>query len=668
MRILKLVITVIIIISLFACKSRNQKYTILSPDGNISVIIENIQGQLYYSVSKNRNPVILPSKLGFKIKDQKQLGNQVKIIKSEARSFNETWEQPWGEKRLIENKFDEITIYTQEFNGSKRKLNIIFRAYNDGIGFRYEIPQQEGMDSIVIMDELTEFTFANNHKAWWIPAYRDNRYEYLYKKSNLSELDTVHTPLTIETVDGLFLSVHEANLTNYSSMTLVNIDKNTLKCDLVPWSNGDKVRTSTPMYSPWRTLQIAETSGDLITSYLILNLNEPCKIEDVSWIKPSKYIGIWWGIHIDKYTWSQGEKHGATTQNVKEYIDFAANNGISGVLVEGWNEGWDRIWAQNGEIFSFTTPYPDFDIEEITEYAKKKNVNLIGHHETGAAAKNYEDQLIDAFNFYNKYGINTIKTGYVGTRLDHNEWHHGQYGVKHYRKIVEMAAKYNVMLDVHEPIKGTGIRRTYPNMMTREGARGQEYDAWSPDGGNPPDHTTILPFTRLLAGPMDFTPGTFDILIPSKPNNRVNTTLAKQLALFVIIYSPLQMASDLPENYENNKAFDFIKAVPVDWEDTRVLDSKIGDYVVIVRKDRNSDEWYLGAITDENSRELSVDLSFLTMDIKYQAQIYADGDKADWETNPLDFQYFEMNVSSDEELVINLASGGGQAIRFNPIN
>ncbi len=668
MRISNIIISLIVIISLFSCRTKNQKYSIPSPDGKISIIVENLKGQIYYSVNKNNKPIILPSKLGFQIKNQSKLGNHVKIINTETRSFNETWEQPWGEKRLIENKYDEIVIFTQEYNGNKRRLNLIFRAYNDGIGFRYEIPSQEDLDSIIILDELTEFRFTGNHEAWWIPAYRDNRYEYLYKKSNITDLDTVHTPLTIESSDGFFLCIHEANLTNYSSMTLENVGENKLKCNLIPWSNGDRVRTSSPMVSPWRTIQIAENPGDLITSYLVLNLSEPCKINDNSWIKPCKYIGIWWGMHINKYTWSQGEKHGATTQNVKKYIDFAAKNGFGGVLVEGWNEGWDGVWFENGEIFNFTKPYPDFNIKEISRYATSKNVKLIGHHETGAAIKNYEKQLIDAFKFYKKYGINVIKTGYVGTRLDKTEWHHGQYGVMHYQKVVETAAKYKIMLDVHEPIKGTGIWRTYPNMMTREGARGQEYDAWSADGGNPPDHTTILPFTRLLAGPMDFTPGTFDIMISNKPNNRVNTTLAKQLALFVVIYSPLQMASDLPENYEKNKAFDFIKAVPVDWEETRVLHAEIGDYIVIVRKDRNSDKWYLGAITDENSRELNIDLSFLTMDLKYQAQIFADGENANWKNNPLKFKYSEKIVLSNDHMKLYLTPGGGQAIIFKPLN
>ncbi|MEE8391240.1 MAG: glycoside hydrolase family 97 catalytic domain-containing protein, partial [Anaerolineae bacterium] len=430
--------------------------------------------------------------------------------------------------------------------------------------------------------------------------------------------------------------------------------------------------------TPWRTIQIAESAGDLITSYLILNLNEPNRLEDVSWIEPGKYVGIWWAMHIDKYTWGSGPTHGATTKNAKGTIDFAAEYGFPGVLIEGWNVGWDGEWYEHGERFSFTTPYEDFDIEELSAYAAAKGVKLIGHHETGAAVMNYEQQLNDAFAYYRDLGIDTVKTGYVGWgqgikrrneegRLVGLEWHHGQYMVRHYRKVVETAARYHIMLDVHEPIKDTGIRRTYPNMMTREGARGQEYNAWSADGGNPPEHTTILPFTRMLAGPFDFTPGIFDLFFEEyRPHNRVNTTLAKQLALYVVIYSPLHMAADLPENYKDHPAFQFIVDVPVDWQDTKVLHGEIGDYVTIARQDRNSEDWYIGSITDEQGRTLEAACTFLEPERKYVAEIYADGADADWKSDPLSINVYKALVDSNTVLTLRLAPGGGQAIRIRP--
>jgi alpha-glucosidase len=477
--------------------------------------------------------------------------------------------------------------------------------------------------------------------------------------------------------NGLYLTIHEAALIDYPAMALKMGTNTTLECDLYPWSNGTKVKASTPLQTPWRTIQIAENPGDLITSYLILNLNEPNKLEDTSWIKPGKYVGIWWGMHIGTYTWGSGPNHGATTENAMRYIDFASEYGFDGVLIEGWNLGWDGNWTANGDEFSFTQPYPDFDIQAVTEYAASKGVKLIGHHETGAAIQNYEGQMDAAFQLYQSLGVDTVKTGYVGwgQGIKHYddrgyiqgvEWHHGQYMVAHYRKVIETAAKYHIMLDVHEPVKDTGERRTYPNMMTREGARGQEYDAWSEDGGNPPDHTTILPFTRMMAGPFDLTPGTFDLMIEAKPDNRVNTTLAKQLALYVVIYSPMHMASDLPENYIDQPAFQFIQDVPTDWRDTQVLDAAIGDAVTIVRQDRNSDDWYLGSITDENGRSLDVTLDFLDPDRKYVAEIYADGPDADWLDNLLSIKISQVLVDNGTSLTLDLAPGGGAAVRFRP--
>jgi alpha-glucosidase len=657
------------IIILAGCnKNPAAEINVLSPDKKISVKFKLQDTKPCYLIDAAGKPVILTSVLGFKFKYAEPLDSNFVIKDYEQATVDETWEQPWGEKRIIRNNYNQLTVFLEEAGDLKRNLNIVFKVYNDGVGFRYEIPEQENMDSILIMDEKTEFVFADNQFAWWIPAYRDNRYEYLYRKSPVNELDKVHTPLTIETRDGWFLCIHEANLTDYASMTLANVRKNTLKCDLVPWSDGIKVKSAAPVVTPWRTIQIAECPGDLITSYLVLNLNEPNRLDDVSWIKPMKYVGIWWGMHIGLYTWEQSEKHGATTENTKKYIDFAAKYGFGGVLVEGWNVGWDGNWPDNADRFNFTVAYDDYDLKGLCKYAASKGVKIIGHNETAAGIENYEKQMEEAFKLYQQLGINTVKTGYVGTRLSKKEWHHGQYGVRHFRKVIETAAKYKIMVDAHEPIKGTGIQRTYPNMLSREGARGQEYNAWSPDGGNPPEHETILPFTRLLSGPMDFTPGIFDIMIKEKPGNRVNTTLAKQLALYVVIYSPLQMAADLPENYENNPAFQFILDVPVDWEDTRVLNGKIGDYITIVRKDRNSNDWYLGSVTDENSREFSVELSFLENDKKYVAEIYADADDADWETNPLAINITRQEVDMNSNMIVRLARGGGQAIRFRYIN
>jgi alpha-glucosidase len=669
MKALPLLIAGIVVPLLFSCQSAtvsvNKKAA--SPDGKIIISVETRKGKVYYSVQKGDKVLIGKSRLGFRFQNIPELGDHVAITGSESRTFNETWEQPWGERRLIENKYDELTVHLKEKKDPKRELNLVFRVYNDGFGFRYEIPRQANIDSFRIMDELTEFVLPEIYDAWWIPAYKERFYESLYRHTPINQMDTVCTPLALETKEGHFLAIHEANLTDYAAMNLVRYDSTRLKCDLTPWSTGVRVIGKTPFVTPWRTVVVADSPGDLITSYLILNLNEPSKIPDVSWIKPGKYIGIWWGIHQGLYTWSQGPRHGATTANTKKYIDFAAASGFDGVLAEGWNRGWDVNWTVYGDSFSFTKPYPDFSLEEVTRYAEAKKVSFIGHNETGGAVTNYEHQLEAAFGLYQRLGIKIVKTGYVSNLLDGKERHSSQYGVRHYRKVVETAARYHIMVDVHESVMPTGLQRTYPNLMTQESVRGQEYDAWSTDGGNPPDHTTIIPFTRGLAGPMDFTPGTFNFKNHLLPQTRVRTTLAKQLALYVVIYSPLQMASDMPDNYRNKKAFDFIKMVPVNWEETRIPDAAIGDYVITARKDRASDDWFVGAVTDENRRELVLDLSFLMPDKSYRAQIFKDGDKADWESNPTDISYAETTVDASQKMSLILAPGGGQAIRFTPV-
>lgn len=665
----------ILICATVSVDCRSEELTTQSPHGILGVSVTIEEDNIRYQVTRFGEIVITSSRLGLVLKDA-PFSRSFRVVSSDTEHVDETWTQPWGEKKLIENTYTELRVTLQEAAAAERTLTLVFRVFDDGLGFRYEIPEQPGLQSFEIMDELTEFRFPADHKAWWIGAFQDNRYEYLYTQTPVSAIDTAHTPITFETEDGLFLSIHEAALTDYSSMALAHIGQLGLKAKLFPWSDGSKVKTQTPMKSPWRTIQITDTAGGLIDSQLILNLNEPNKLEDTSWIKPGKYVGVWWEMHLQLSTWGSSDHHGANTENVKRYIDFAAKHGFDGVLVEGWNVGWDGNWYDNGELFRFAEPYDDFDIEELSRYGKEKDVRIIGHHETGGGILNYEDQLSEAFRFAEEQGIKAVKTGYVGQgrglkRLDEEgheqwEWHHGQFMVRHYRKVIEEAARHHVMLDVHEPIKDTGIRRTYPNVMTREAARGQEYNAWAGDGGNPPDHTVILAFTRMLAGPMDFTPGIFDLHFNEyRPNNRINTTIAKQLALYVVIYSPLHMAADLPENYEEKlDLFQFIKDVPTDWNDSLVLNGRIGDYVTIARQDRNSEDWYLGSITDEHGRVLEVPLHFLTPGRKYTATIYRDGDGADWKTKPYDAVIEEVIVDNSTTLKIRLAPGGGQAIRF----
>ncbi len=664
------IITVNILI-FSACKKKNleQHISMTSPEGDVKVeFMLTKTGDPYYNVVYHNTMAITDSRLGFLIKDQEPLSKHFVIEKIDSTSMDETWEQPWGEQRLIRNYVKEYAISLKEKNKKGRMLNIVFRIFDDGVGFRYAFPEQDKLGEFEIMDELTEFNFSEDNEAWWIPAYEGNRYEYIYKKSPVSTLKKVHTPLTIHTKSGKYLSIHEANLYDYSSMVLEGRNKN-LKCDLVPWSTTNNVKCfmKTPSKTPWRTIQLAESPGDLITNYMILNLNEPNKIGDVSWFKPGKYVGIWWEMHINTGTWNQGPKHAANTANTKKYIDFAAKHGFDGVLVEGWNYGWDGQWMNSGAGFKFSTAYPDYDIDALSKYGKEKDVYIIGHHETGAGIENYESQLEEAFQFLEDHGMKAVKTGYVenGDTLTNGCYHHGQFYVRHFRKVIETAARHKVAIVAHEPIKDTGERRTFPNMISREGARGQEYEAWSPDGGNPPSHTVILPFTRMLSGPMDYTPGVFDIKLPTQPNNQINTTLAKQLALYIVLYSPMQMACDLPENYEGHPAFKFIEDVAVDWETTKVLEGSIGAYITIARQVRGKNQWFVGSITDENPRTTKISLDFLTPGIEYTATIYKDGKDADYRKNPTSYAIEEMQVDSNTELEISLASSGGAAINIS---
>lgn len=645
----------------------NEKLSVSSPDSvnKIDFVLE--KGVPKYTVNHGEKAVINPSKLGFIFKGGDNFDTGFKVLESKTTTIDETWEQVWGEKRMIQNNCNELSVTLQEKKGAQRKLEIQLRAYNDGIAFRYIYPEQGSGDSIFIMDEVSEFNLASGGNAWWIPAYRDNRYEYLYTKTLISEMDTVHTPVTFKCDDGLYLSIHEANLVDFASMTVEQTAGNNLKCNLVPWSDGVKVKTKAPFKSPWRTVQIGEKAGDLITSYLILNLNEPNAMGDVSWVQPRKYLGIWWGMHISKYTFWESEKHGASTKNAKWYIDYCQKLGIDRLLIEGWNKGWTPAWYENAmHMFSFTKSTDDFNLEEVVKYGDSKGVKLIGYHETGSNLINYMTQIDSGMALYQKMGIHDIKIGQVGSRLNMQEWHHGQFGVNYYRYVLKKAAEYQLAVNFHEPIKDTGERRTYPNMMSREGARGMEYDAWS--DGNPPDHTLKLVFTRMLAGPMDFTPGIFDLNEEQGFNNRsVHTTLAKQLAYYVTLYSPIQMLADLPDNYDGHPAFQFLKGVPVDWDDTKVLNGEIGEYVTTVRKDRKSDDWYLGSMTNEEGREFTVSLDFLG-EGNYEAQIYADAPGTTWQNEPEKVVVSTVPVDKTSTLPITLGAGGGMAVRFKKLN
>ncbi len=648
-----------------------------SPDRRNEVQVAVHDGRLSYSVRRDGKPLITPSQLGFVFRGAPALRDSLSITDSSRSTFDETWTQPWGEVARVRNHYNELKVVVQETAAPRRHFTLAVQAFNDGVAFRYEVPAQPSLGDFEITDELTEFALADNARTWWIASNRPrlDRSEQLWSEGPVSTLDSVQTPLTMEFRGGkTFVVIHEANLVDYAKMNIrgPRLDNRTLHADLAPMADGVKVRGRTPFVTPWRTIQIADKVTELSPSVIGLNLNPPSVIANTDWIKPMKYVGIWWGMHIGTMTWSSGPKHGATTANTKRYIDFAAANGFGGVLVEGWNVGWDGDWIQNRNAFSFTQPYPDYDIVELARYAHSKGVHLIVHTETSGGIQNYERQMDSAFSMYEHLGLDAIKSGYVTDLTSEGHSHWSQFMVNHYRHVIEMAAQHHIMLDVHEPIHDTGERRTYPNMMSREGARGQEYNAWGGEGGNPPEHETILFFTRLLDGPMDFTPGIFDILRtktgPARTNEdaRVRTTLAKQLALYVVIYSPLQMAADLPENYEGQPALQFIKDVAVDWDTTRVIDGKIGDYVIVARKQRNSPQWFLGAITDEEARTFDVPLTFLDPGKSYIADIYADGPGADWLTNPLPVRITHHTVTRGSHLRVALAPGGGQAIRIRP--
>ena len=677
--------------------------SVLSPSKAIQLDFKlDDKGKPSYSVAYKKKPIVFQSNLGIKLKDSNDLASNFIIDSIGNNSVNETWQPVLGEQSNIKNNYNEMIVVLSQSSTSK-KLTIVFRIFDEGVAFRYEFPKQDKLNYFVISDEVSEFNLTGNHKVFWLPGDFDTN-EYNYEETRISEINTdnvnrnngigfkaitnkfaVQTPLMMKSTDGIYLNIFEAAVVNYPVMQLdVNVNNYSFKSSLAPNALGDKVYLQTPCVSPWRTIMVSDDARDIVGSKMILNLNEPSKIEDTSWIKPMKYVGIWWEMHIGKSTWdyagsqnaqNNGElkptgKHGATTANTKRYIDFAAKHGFDGVLVEGWNMGWEDWfgnWKEN--VFDFTTPYPDFDLKEVNDYAKSKGIKMIMHHETSASVANYERYLDRALNLMKDYGYTAAKTGYVGKIIPRGEFHDGQTMVNHYNFVAQRFADYKMMVNSHESSRPTGYHRTYPNYIAAEAARGTEFNAWSI--GNTVNHETILPFTRLLGGPMDYTPGIFECKMSAYDKTKkeqLHSTLAKQLALYVTMYSPLQMAADLPENYEKHlDAFQFIKEVPVDWQESKYLEAEPGDYLTVARKDKNSDNWFLGAITDENARVTELKLDFLSSQKKYQATIYQDGADADWQNNPKSYTIKTIQVTSKSKIKLYLAKGGGTAITFKPI-
>ena len=632
-----------------------------SPDGSLTVTVGLDGGKAWYSVLRGSETIIGRSELGFVLKDGDFKGN-FKKGKVSRSSLDETWSQPWGEDAQVRNHYNELRVTLQEKGGQKRQLGVVFRAFDDGVAFRYEFPRQRGLQDFVIMDEVTEFALPTDAQAWSIPALTAY-YEGIYTREPVSRKANMAGPVALEVNDSLYMAIMDANLTDYSTMNFSH-EGTTLKADLVPWKNGDKVRVGDTRVSPWRAIIIGRTAADILLSRMALNLNEPCKIDDTSWLKPTKYVGIWWALQKQVWTWSQGERHGATTENTKRYIDFAAKHGLGGVLVEGWNYGWDTDWTKHGDGFSFTKAYPDYDLQGLCRYARERGVRIIAHNETGGGAQNYENQLEDAYRLYESLGINTVKTGYVNSHFYNGELQHSQWGVQHFRKVIETAARYHLMIVNHEGAMPSGLQRTWPNLIATESMRGQEYNAFDRKGGNPPYHECILPFTRGLGGPMDFTPGIFNYRNDAVPGTRPQNTLAHQLAEYVVIYSPGHMAADLIENYEHQPAFKFIEEVPTDWERTLVPHAAMGRYVTYARQERGTDNWYVGSVTDATARDLTLPLDFLSDGMRYEAIIYEDGPDADYRTNPYPMTIRRMEVDRSTVLGLHLAPGGGAAIQI----
>lgn len=641
--------------------------TLSSPSGNLTLTVGvDNTGHPYYRLSRGKEVILLPSGLGMKLKDG-DLDRDFRIMGFSRAAKDETWEEPWGEETTVRNHYNELTMQLIQRRGLQRRLAIVFRLFDNGMGFRYVFPGQKNLKDFVIMDEETEFCFKGDPEAWTLPFDTDY-FEGLWTKAPLSKKQKVCTPVTIEAKPDRYMMLHEANLTDYSSLNVKPVETENgnvrLKAELVPWSTGELVFGKTPFASPWRMLSVETTPGGLIANRVMLNLNEPCKIKDTSWLTTDKYVGVWWSYHMQTATWAQGPKHGATTANAKRYIDFAARHGFKGVLVEGWNYGWDGDWGKEGDKFSFTKPYPDYDFSGLQKYALSKGVSLIAHNETGGAVKNYENQLEEAFTLYEKMGIKAVKTGYVNRLMDNKELQHSQYGVRHYRKVIEAAARHHIMVVNHEPVMPTGLQRTYPNLISGEGVRGQEWNAWDAGGGNPPYHLCVIPFTRQLAGPIDFTPGIFNLEGRVYPRTHPHTTLAKQLAEYIVVYAPWQMAADEIENYDHQPAFAFIESVPTNWQRTLVPMAEIGKYIVTARKDRDSENWFVGGMTDEHARDLSLKLDFLTPGASYKAIIYKDGPTAEYDKNPYSMTIDQQMVNHETILALHLAKSGGFAIQL----
>lgn len=700
---MKHILPLLFLLIFFSCQQeKNQKLSATSPDGNINVNFILNDGKPAYQVFFNNTLVIDTSYLGFELQGEPALNQSFTLKNSNSVSFSETWEMPWGEQREVLNNYNELTVDLLETKYKKREVSIVFRVFNDGLGFRYTFPRQENLEELIVLDENTQFNLTGNHHVWWLPGDWDI-YEHTYSNTRFSKIDAtkkrnhpnlgkhtyipenaVLTPVTMKTDEGIYLSFHEADLTNYSGMTLkVDTTNYSMQSELVGSEiTGYKAKVSIPFSTPWRTIQIADRAGDLIESKMIVNLNEPNQLGDVSWFTPMKYVGIWWEMHLGKSTWDYESSqsmnnftgrdlgkatHGATTENAKRYIDFAAKNNIGGILIEGWNTGWDHwIGFDDREgVFDFVTPYPDYDLQEVVRYGREKGVELIMHHETSAAPRTYEQQMDTAYALMQSLGIHSVKTGYVGKIIPDGEYHHGQWMVNHYQKVLETAAKYEVAINAHEPIKATGKRRTFPNAISREGLRGQEFNAWSVEGGNPVDHLATVAFTRMLAGPIDYTPGIFNLkLEPYRTGEaRVRSTLAQQLGLYVVIFSPIQMAADLPEHYEERpEALQFIRDVGVDWEQSSVLDGEVGDYVVIAREERDTGNWFVGGLASNEPREITIILDFLEEGKTYQGSLYRDGDEADWEENPYAIEIESAEYKKGDRISLTMARGGGFAL------
>lgn len=652
--------------------------TATSPDGSIVLTVSTDGDQRpTWSLSRRGKLLIAPSKLGFILTDGIGLQRGFSIVDSERKRSDTRWEQPWGERRFIRDVHNELLVrFRQDESWGGHAMNLRFRLFDDGIGFRYELPEQPGFKTAHIADEFTEFDIVPQGTAWWITGGEWNRYEQVYQKTPIDAVATAHTPLTMRLDDGTHLAFHEAALVDYAGMWLKRAEGQKFRATLSPSSRGPRVTRDLPFATPWRTIRIADSAAGLVENDLELNLNEPNKLGDVSWVKPMKYVGIWWGMIRGDWSWAEGPKHGATTQRTKDYIDFAAKHGFGGVLVEGWNKGWDGNWFGHGDKFSFTQPTADFDLAAVTDYAKRKGVTLIGHHETGGNIAVYEAQLEDAMKLYGKLGVKAVKTGYVADAggiiapgdapgETHMEWHDGQRQVEHHLKVVETAAQYRIAVNPHEPVKDTGLRRTYPNWVAREGARGMEYNAWGAFA-NGPDHEPTLVYTRMLSGPMDFTPGVLSLEGANKAP--LASTLAKQLGLYLAIYSPIQMAADFIENLEAHpRELDFISKVPADWSESKLIAGEVGDYAIFARKDRASPDWYVGGVNDATERTLTLRFDFLDPGKTYTATIYKDGEGATYLTDARHrIAYDNIRVKKGDMYRLWLAPGGGAAMRLHP--